>query len=151
PFSVAPLLSYVKPKTEGEIIMVLDSSGFEQQLKDKTKDVNNALSQKIQADQEYQIQKLDNENDINQKKNALELAQIDLDKYQKGDYQQAKQDVEGRIETAKSDLESWTERAAWSRRMLQKGLMSKVQADADQDRRQGAKIAFDKVKKEEEE
>ena len=47
-----------------------------------------------------------NESDIEAKQNALKLAEIDLQKYREGEYVQALKDVEGRIETARSDLEN---------------------------------------------
>src|SRR5207237_337135 len=109
---------------------------------------NASYGLKVQADEQFEIQKLDNESDIKLKKNALELAQIDLKKYLEGDFEQAKKDVEGRIETARSDLENWKDRSAWSQRMMKKGLMSKVQADADESRVDGSRIALEKVTEE---
>src|SRR5207253_177781 len=133
---------------EGEEVMVLDYSGFEEQKKDKIKDVKQAYADKVKADQDVEIQKLDNQNDIEKAKNALDLARIDQEKYMEGDYIQALKDVEGRIETSRSDLDSWKDRAAWSSRMYKKNLMSKVQADADRDRENGSLIALQKVEEE---
>src|SRR5262249_28253319 len=39
-------------------------------------------------------------------------------------------------------FDSWDERSSWSRRMLKKGMLSKVQADADRDRRDAADLAL---------
>jgi HlyD family secretion protein len=133
---------------EGEEVMVLDFSGFEEQKKDKIKDVKQAYAAKVQSEQQVEIQKLDNDNDILKAKNQLDLAKTDLKKYIEGDYPQALHDVEGRIETSSSDLDSWKDRAAWSARMVKKGLMSKVQADADKDRENGSAIALKKVQEE---
>jgi multidrug efflux pump subunit AcrA (membrane-fusion protein) len=135
---------------EGEEVMVLDFSGFEEQKKDKLKDVNQAYASKVQADQQVAIQELDNENDIEKAKNAWDLAKIDLKKYADGDYPQAFDDVCGRIETAESDLNDWKTRAAWSAGMVKKGLMSKVQADADVNRVEAAVINLKKLIKERE-
>jgi HlyD family secretion protein len=52
---------------------------------------------------------------------------------------------EGNIETAKSDKESWLDRAAWSTRMVKKGFYSLSQADADQSRLQSTEIALRKA------
>ena len=52
---------------------------------------------------------------------------------------------EGNIETAKSDKESWLDRAAWSQRMVKRGFYSLSQADADQSRLQSMEIAFRKA------
>jgi len=93
--------------TKGEKIMELDSSGFVEQLKDQNIKVDQAKADMIKADEDYRIQEIDNENDLLQKENVLELAQIDLEKYLKGDYEQSLKDVEGRITTSSSDLEDW--------------------------------------------
>jgi hypothetical protein len=131
--------------SEGDEVMVLDFSGFEEQKKDKTKDVNQAYAAKVQADQQVEIQKFTNENDKLLAKNKLTLAEIDERKYKEGDYIQALKDVEGRTKTAESDLEDWKDRAGWSNRMAKKGLMSKVQADADASRLDASRIALEKL------
>ncbi|MSQ93107.1 MAG: hypothetical protein EXR98_00970 [Gemmataceae bacterium] len=46
-------------------------------------------------------------------------------------YLQEVSDLEGKIENARSDRESWLDRAAWSQRMVKKGLYSASQSDAD--------------------
>ena len=53
-------------------------------------------------------------------------------------------DYEGKIETARSDKESWADRAAWSKRMVDKGLYSPSQADSDQSRLESTVIALRK-------
>ena len=50
--------------------------------------------------------------------------------------------LEANIETAKSDRDSWLDRAAWSRRMVIKGFYSLSQADADQSRLSAMEIAL---------
>src|SRR5262249_27863389 len=124
---------------EGDWVMTLDFSGLEEQKKDKLKDVNSAYALKIQAEQAVETQKLENDNLILKAKNALDLANIDVVKYRDGDYPQAEK-------TAKSDFDSWDERSSWSRRMVKKGMLSKVQADADQDRRDAAELALKALK-----
>jgi hypothetical protein len=110
--------------------------------------VDEAKAEWVKADEQYRIDEIAGTTLIEAAVNALALAQLDLTKYKEGDYPQALADVEGRIETAKSDHESWKDRAAWSGRMVKKGLMSKVQADADKDRVEGARIALQKVETE---
>ncbi len=133
---------------KGDKLVELDSSGLIESLKDQNIKVDSAKSTWIQADEEYRIQESLNETEIEKAKNALSLARIDLEKYNLGDYVQSLKDVEGRIETARSDLENWRDRAAWSGRMHKKGLVSKIQADADDSRLDGARIAVEKVEEE---
>jgi beta-lactamase regulating signal transducer with metallopeptidase domain len=58
---------------------------------------------------------------------------------------EALNDVDARIEKAKADLRDWTERANWSLRMHNKGLMSKVQAETDANRVDAAGISLQKT------
>ena len=148
PLAVSPAVVYGREKLEGEKIMELDSSGLYEQLLEQNIVVDQTKAAYVFADEEYRIQKLDNESDIEKAENALELAKIDLEKYKEGDFVQSLKDVEGRTEIAKSDLESWKDRAGWSRRMWKKGLGSKVQADADESRVDGARINLQKVEEE---
>jgi multidrug efflux pump subunit AcrA (membrane-fusion protein) len=134
--------------TKGEKIMELDSSGFVEQLKDQNIKVDQAKANWVTANEQYRIQESQNESDIEAAKNVLDLAKIDLEKYEKGDFIQSLKDVEGRIETARSDLEMWKDRSAWSARMFKKGLYSKVQTDADESRVDGSRIALEKVEEE---
>ena len=47
-----------------------------------------------------------------------------------GDYLQTFNDIDGRIENARSDREQWLDRATWSRRMVKKGYVSRSQAES---------------------
>lgn len=133
---------------KGDKLVELDSSGLVENLKDQNIRVDTAKANYITADEQYRIQESTNESDIEAKKNILVLAKIDLAKYNEGDFIQALKDVDGRIETAMSDLDSWRDRSAWSQRMLKKNLVSKSQADADVAKADGARIAVEKVQEE---
>jgi HlyD family secretion protein len=65
---------------KGDIVMTLDASPFRNQLKDKIKEVKQALSSKVKADQDIETQKLDNEANINKAINDLQVARKDLAK-----------------------------------------------------------------------
>jgi hypothetical protein len=57
-------------------------------------------------------------------------------------------DIQGRLSVAEADLQGWTERSLWSQRMLRKGLLSKVQAQADRDRVRAAEIRRQRLRDE---
>jgi multidrug efflux pump subunit AcrA (membrane-fusion protein) len=130
---------------KGDKLMELDSSGFTEQLKDKNKDVDNAYAAMVFAVEQVRIQESQNVSDIEAARNALILARLEKTKYEEGDFVKALKDVEGKIETARSDLDDWKDRAAWSSRMVKKGLMSKVQADADANRAEAARINLEQL------
>jgi HlyD family secretion protein len=129
-------------------VIILDDSGLQEQLKTQNIDTDNAKADYVKADELYRIDEIQAQSDIEKAVNARDLAKLDLDKYIEGDFPQALKDVDGRIETSRSDLEDWKDRAAWSLRMFKKNLMSKVQADADASRRDASQIALAKVEEE---
>ncbi len=53
--------------------------------------------------------------------------------------------IEGDIENARSDRDSWLDRATWSQRMVRKGFYSLSQADADQSKLSSTEISLRKT------
>ena len=113
---------------KGDKLVELDSSGFVEQLKDQKIKVDQAKAAWVTANEEYHIQESQNESDIEAAKNTLDLAKIDLEKYEKAEFAQALEDVDGRIEVAHADLETAQARSDWSRRMVKLGYQSAAQA-----------------------
>jgi hypothetical protein len=61
------------------------------------------------------------------------LARIALRNYLEGDYEKTRRDIDGRLLMARSDLEMWEERAAWSERMSRPGRRYVTEAQAESD------------------
>lgn len=133
---------------KGEKVIEFDSSGFVEQLKDQKIKVDQAKANWVTANEQYRIQESQNESDLEAAKNAEDLARIDLNKYEKGEYQQALEDVEGRIEVAKSDVTAWQNRSAWSARMVGLGYITRQQAEVDESKLSAAEIALKKLQTE---
>jgi HlyD family secretion protein len=133
---------------KGDKLIEFDSSGFVEQLKDQKIKVDQAKANWITADEQYRIQESQNESDLEAAKNALDLARIDLEKYESGEYQQSLEDVEGRIQVAKSDVTAWQDRSAWSARTAKLGYTSKQQAEADESKLTAAQITLKKLQTE---
>jgi multidrug resistance efflux pump len=133
---------------KGELLVELDDSGLQEQLKTEKITLDTAESNKIQAEEQYKITVSQNESDIKNAETALELARIDLQKYQEGDYPQALKDVEGRIKTSESDVEQQRDRSSWAARMVKKGYQTVSQAQAEQSKLESLEIAKEKVKEE---
>jgi multidrug resistance efflux pump len=134
--------SHVK---KGEPLVELDDSGLVETLKTQNITVDTARAAWISAQEQYKITVSQNESDLQTKRTTLQLAIIDLEKYQKGDFPQSLKDVEGRIKIAESDLEQQRDRAAWAQRMLKKGYYTVSQADSEQSKLQSLQLALDKV------
>jgi multidrug resistance efflux pump len=134
---------------KGDLLVELDSSGLEEQLKTQKITVDGAEANKVSAEENFKIVDSQNKSDIATAQVVLELAEIDLEKYLKGDYPQALKDVLGRIEVAKGDMEQQLERTAWAGRMVKKGYYTTTQAQAEQSKLDSCKLALAKVQEEE--
>jgi RND family efflux transporter MFP subunit len=108
----------------GDLLVELDDSGLLDQEKAQVIAVDQARLAKVQAEENLKIVLKQNESDIKTAEVAVQLARIDLVKYQDADYKQALSDIEGRLEQLR-------DRAAWSERMVKKGYLGKSQAEAD--------------------
>lgn len=133
---------------EGDLLVDLDDSPLQDQLNSQRVVRDKAEGEKIKAEEDYNIQLSINESAVKTAEVNLELALIDLDKYTGGDFPQALKDVEGRIKQAESDVDQQKERAAWAKRMVKKGFLTAVQAQAEQSKLEGFDLALGKVKEE---
>jgi multidrug efflux pump subunit AcrA (membrane-fusion protein) len=133
---------------KGDLLVELDDSGLQDQLKQQKITVDNAEADKVKAEEDYKIQDLQNESDKNTAAVNKQLAEIDLKKYLKGDYEQALKDVLGRIKVAEGDFEQQRERAAWANRMVKKGYYTVTQSQAEQSKLDSYKLALEKVQEE---
>ncbi|MFQ3649047.1 MAG: hypothetical protein SNJ75_01845 [Gemmataceae bacterium] len=131
----------------GDRLVQLDDSALYESLKAQKIVVDQARAAWVSAEKEYEIIESQNRSDIATEKLTLELAKLDLEKYEKGEYVQALQEIEGRLMIARSDLTMWEERAAWSQRMSKPGrrYVTTAQAQADEARLRSAEIALAKV------
>jgi multidrug resistance efflux pump len=104
----------------------------------------------VQAEEAYKIQLSQNFSDIAKAQLDLDLSRIALRNYLEGTYEKTKRDIEGRLLVARSDLEMWEERSAWSNRMSRPGrrYVTQAQADSDLARRNSAQIALKNVEEE---
>jgi HlyD family secretion protein len=101
--SVIPEGSLVR---KGDVLAVLDSSDYEELLRQQRMTVERARADHNQAELDY------------------EIARLGVTEFQEGLMQETIKDFERRVSLARSDQERWSDRLAWSRRMKQKGYVS---------------------------
>lgn len=139
---------------KGDLLMILDSSALDDQLRAQKIVVETKYAEKIKAEKDYEITIKDNEKLVAEAENVLALAKIDLEKYtglsfdpglvplaaaigavaalaEAGDYQQKLDDFTGQVRLAESDVEQNRERSAWAERMVKMRYMSPAQAQAE--------------------
>jgi multidrug efflux pump subunit AcrA (membrane-fusion protein) len=127
---------------KGQVIVELDQSGLEEQLKTQNITVEKAKADWVAAEEALKITKEGNLTDIKAAETTLQLAKIDLDKYVNGDYVKTKKDYEGQLKSAESDVEQQRDRAAWAQRMLKKGYYTVSQSDAEQSKLQSLELTL---------
>jgi HlyD family secretion protein len=130
---------------QGDRLVELNASGIEEDLETNRIALLKAQSDWEQAEENAKIVVSQNRMDVEIAGMALTLAEIDLEKYVKGNYQQAHQDVASRLSQAESDYAQSQDHVAWSERMLKKGFLSSNQAQTDEAREQSAEVVLQNV------
>ncbi|WP_162671527.1 hypothetical protein [Gemmata massiliana] len=150
--------SRVKP---GQLVMLLDDSALKDQEEDQQIKVQTALAAKITAEKTYEIEVKKNTIAVANARNALTLAEIELEKFtglgydssrsvlaaigggisalsEAGSFQQLVDDQTGQVKLAESNLEQYRERSAWADRMVKLSYMSAAQAQAERSKMESA-------------
>ena len=116
--------AFERLKVWSDLLGELDRSGLEDQKLTQMIAVNKAEGDDVNAKADVEIVTNQNASDIVDAESKQKLAEIDLRKYVKIEYENQKADLEGKMEQAK-------DRSAWSRRMTAKGYVSFSQSEAD--------------------
>ncbi|MBI1917479.1 MAG: HlyD family efflux transporter periplasmic adaptor subunit [Planctomycetes bacterium] len=139
PVSPSGRVRCVKVKNEktkqwvyADLLIELDDSALQDQMTTQKITVEGKESEKIAADESFKITLVQNESKIKTAEVAVDLADINLKKYQKGDYIQKFKDYEGQIKDAQAKVEQQRDRLAWATRMVKKGLYTASQAQSEQ-------------------
>jgi HlyD family secretion protein len=133
---------------QGDILATLDDSGLQEQLKAEKITLDNAEAAAIQSDENLKIVQSQNESDIQTCKVAIELAELDLQKYLEGEYLQTRNEIIGRMKKADSTLQMQQDRTAWAKRMVTKNYMTRSQSQAEQSLLAADEIDLQKVQEE---
>lgn len=123
--SVAPEGTTVQ---RGDILCELDSSAYEELVRQQKMTVERARSDHLQA------------------KLTLEVARTAVDEFRDGSLLQVRQSLAGRISLAKAELERVSDRLKWTRRMLAKGYASLGQVSAEEVNERRAAFALDQAR-----
>jgi multidrug resistance efflux pump len=131
---------------KGDMLWELDDSGLQERLKTQRATADAAQAAFVQADENYKIIQTQNQGDSEAAKGAIDLALLDLEKFEEGDFPRTLNDLKGRIQIAEADRDIQQDRAAWARRMVKKGYLTQTQADAEQFRLQSNESAVAKLR-----
>ena len=141
--------------SKGQLLMELDDSSLQDQMRSQSIVVEKARAEWIKADQEYVIQVKTNAALVATADSVTELADLDLEKYigltpdaelfalaavagsaamlvEKGEYRKNLDDVSAQLKQAQSDLESYLDRVAWANRAMKQKYITPSQAKAEE-------------------
>jgi multidrug efflux pump subunit AcrA (membrane-fusion protein) len=118
----------------GELLVEIDDSALQEQAQGQKVARDKAQADMISAEQNYPITQV-----------QVKLAELALEKWQKGDFPQQQHDLEGQIQMADSDRLQEQDRAAWAARMVKKGYMTASQQEAEQSKLRGLELNLQKV------
>jgi RND family efflux transporter MFP subunit len=90
---------------KGDVVVRFDSSKIEKEIAEQEIEVNRAKKERDAALQEVEVQKNKGESELAQAKMELKLADLDLKKYEEGDYLVNLNEMKGKIALAEFELE----------------------------------------------
>src|SRR5260370_26311827 len=128
------------PVRKGDVVVLLDDSALQEDLKTQHVAVLNAANDWVLAEQNRTIVQTQNQGDMQSARVTLELAEVDYKKYVLGDYVETHKDVEGRLAQAQSDMEMSRERVSWAERMLRKGFSTLNQVRSEHSQLQSCEV-----------
>jgi multidrug efflux pump subunit AcrA (membrane-fusion protein) len=131
----------------GDVICRLDDSSLKEQLKNQEIAVASARAGLIQAEKDVEITASQNEGDLETARNNVKLAEIDLERYIRGERDKLEKNILGKLAAAEADLLQWKDKAAYSARMAKRGFVSRSQAQSDEYRRMTSEITYSELER----
>ena len=117
---------------EGDLIADLDASRLVENRQQQEITYERAHAASVQADEAFEIQKNLNDSQIKAAELDAEFAATDLEKYRKGDWQQALREAQAEITIAEEELKRAKDRQDWSEKLAAKNFISRSELEADQ-------------------
>jgi HlyD family secretion protein len=117
---------------KGDLLVELDSSKLKDSLADQEIRVLNAEANQIQSAENLEVVRNQAEADVEQAELTLRFAQMDAEKYEKGEYPQQLQQAEAEITMASEELQRASDQWDWSRRLAEDGYITRTELQADE-------------------
>ncbi|MBI1175848.1 HlyD family efflux transporter periplasmic adaptor subunit [bacterium] len=125
---IVPEGTYVK---KGDLLVELDSSSAQDQVNQQMITVRRAELELTNALKQLDIAASQTNSDFTAAKIQLELAKLDLDKFEKGERAQLQRDLEMEVDNTREQLTIDEERYHYSTNLLAAGFETKSKTDAD--------------------
>jgi HlyD family secretion protein len=128
------ILSLVKEGIQvrpGDLLVELDSSKLMDQKASQQITVINTEAAWVRARENQAVTRSQGESDVAKAAQDLYFAELDREKYVKGEYPQQLQQADADIAIAKEEVERAKEKLAWSQKLHAQRYLSKTELDAD--------------------
>lgn len=132
---------------EGDLVVTLDSSGFEDLEVSRDIAVQNSQAAVTKAEQELEIQKSQNTSDLAQAQQKLRFAKDDERKYLEGDWPQSLQAAEESIVLAEEEVAQAKDRLEWSEKLNEEGFLTRTELETDKLSYSRSQIKHDQAKR----
>ncbi|MGD9853974.1 MAG: HlyD family efflux transporter periplasmic adaptor subunit [Planctomycetaceae bacterium] len=143
--SIVPEGTWVE---KGEIVCELDSSLMSDNAQKQQIVVTNAVSAELQAKELLDVQKLQNESDIATARNLWDLAVLDKEKYEKGEFSKLQNELKGNVEIALEEAIQAKERHEFNKQQVKKGFINQNELETSRIQMEKSNFAVAKAKKE---
>ncbi|UCG31796.1 MAG: efflux RND transporter periplasmic adaptor subunit [Phycisphaerales bacterium] len=130
---------------KGDLLVELASDQIEEKLRAERLKETAAIAASEAATKEYEIQLDQNASDIRKGELAVRIAELNKNKYEEGDWEQAKQEARLNLERAQEELRRATEKLADSEKLAAKNFISQLDLDDDKFRAYEAQISLQKA------
>jgi HlyD family secretion protein len=117
---------------KGDLLVELDASSLLDSKIDQEIAVQNAEASYINAKENLAVVENQAESDKDAARLTLDFAQVDLKKYQEGEYPNQLKDSEARIELAKEELKRAQDTLDWSNKLWEEKYISENEQKADE-------------------
>jgi RND family efflux transporter MFP subunit len=135
PGSSATTIIWIIPEgsqvKKGDLVVELDSASLKDQVTQQQIKVEQAKASLTKAETDLEITRSQNDSDIQAAQIAVDLAEIDLNKYLEGDYRQEKRNIDGEILIAEEEHKRAIDRLDYSEKLSKKGYVSASEVEAD--------------------
>lgn len=115
----------------GDLLFELDSAELEEKYAEQKIRVSSAESTFVQSREQYGITENAGLSNIERTRIEVKLAQLDLDKYLKGEYPQQLQQAENAITLADEELRRSQDKLAWSEKLATEGFVTRSELESD--------------------
>lgn len=135
-----------KTVKKGDVLVELNADKIDTAVADAQIALDGSNAEKMTSENNYKIQVTDNQTKIRQAALKVELAELSLEQWRKGDVEKTRQANTLGLEKTRRDVERLTEKLARSKELLDKGFLSKIEFQSDEIAKIEAESASEKAK-----